>query len=63
MVAEIIAEIITWVCTFFVLIAYTPILMLIVFSLLFIIVLIVFILLKMFVMSKYDDEGGEGEIW
>ena len=27
------------------------------------IVLIVFILLSMFVMSKYDDEGGEGKIW
>lgn len=27
------------------------------------IVLIVFILISMFVMSKYDDEGGEGKIW
>ena len=26
-------------------------------------VLIVFILLSMFIMSKYDDEGGEGKIW
>ena len=27
------------------------------------IVLIVFILISMFVMSKYDDEGGEGKLW